>query len=112
MNCWAEQTIQTLMALPAEIWNAEIEWIKAQAEVQRAKEALAIRESQLYLAGKIDGKNAETREAQLHSETILERGKIAEAEINAMFAKANLNMTMNKLYAYKAIARILGKEAE
>lgn len=104
------EIIQKLQTLPQSIYEAEIAFANKQMEYLAAKEILAKTETKLLLDGTIDGKNSEIREAQLKAKTAKERNDLFEAEVKMLLGKAEYNLKLNELSAYRAIARILGKE--
>lgn len=99
--------IDRLIDLPAEIEAAEKDLFDAQLAVTKARDLLAGKENQLLLDGAIDGKNAETRAAQLKELTKAERDAIATAENQLALVKMELNLKLNQFKAYRAIAGII-----
>lgn len=102
--------IDRLTELPKEIAKTEHELYTLSLDVKGAKEELMRAENQLYLDGKIDGKNAEVRAAQLKESTIKERNAIHVAENKVELARIKLNELLNEFRAYRTIARILEAE--
>lgn len=102
--------INRLMALPLEIATAEAEVINAQARVQVAKDSLATTEAELLISGKIDGKNAEQRAAQLRQETEAERAVVATTENDMAQLRAQLSRLQNEFRAMRSVARLLSSE--
>ncbi len=102
--------IQRLIGLPGEIEAAETAVIKMSQNLMEAKDALAERESFLLLSGKIDGKNAEIRSAQLRELTSAERQFVVDAENALAGVKAFLNKLRNTFEALQSIAQMLGRE--
>ena len=102
--------IQRLMELPNEIEAAENEVIEMYEKVSRAKDDLAGKESVLLLSGKIDGKNAEIRSAQMRELNAAERQAVDDAENALSGARAYLTKLQNTFRALQAIAQLLGRE--
>lgn len=100
------ELITELELLPSRIEAVERDVLTQQQEVSKAKEALANKEADLYTEGKIDGKNAEIRNAQLRQFTTQERNEVARAENDLNLARIALNRHRNEFSAYEAIAGI------
>jgi hypothetical protein len=96
-----------LSTLPGEIETQEQAVISAYEQVQESKSILTEAEDVLQLSGTIDGKNAEIRQAQLRAKTAGEREGLQKAESNLSREKAKLNLLINELTAYRAIAAML-----
>lgn len=105
------ELISELLELPEEVYNAELEVIEAYEQVQKKKDLLVAKEDELLMSGTIDGKNAETRQAQLRNFTADERQAVQQAENELSKIRALLNLRRDILSSYKAIAKLLG-EAE
>lgn len=110
------ETVQdSLLRLMGEAAQAEEELARAQVRHDRAKEALADAEAALLL-GKgsvaIDGKNAETRAAQIREATQLERKWLQEAAEEVALARARAEAARQRLSAWKAIARLVAGEVD
>lgn len=102
-----QEIINRLMALPNEIFAAESVLIAANEKVQEAKNALAIKEAELLTSGKIDGKNAEQRAAQLKALTEAERQAVAQAESEMPKVRAQLARLQNEFAALRAVAGMM-----
>lgn len=103
-----KQDLVSLLAnLPGQINRAEIDILVAQDAVIKSKDALSAKEADLYTEGKIDGKNAEIRNAQLKQLTIPERNEIAKAENALSMARIHYNLLQNTFSAYRAISGLL-----
>lgn len=99
--------INKLASLPELIEEQEKVVIAAYQQVQESKSVLTEAEDFLLLSGAIDGKNAETRTAQMRAKTASEREGLQKTE-NALSAeRAILNRLTNELAVYKAIAGML-----
>lgn len=96
-----------LLELPGEIETAETDVFNAQLIFMEAKDDYAYKEAALYLEGKIDGKNAEVRAAQLKDFTTLERHAVTTADNQVVLARIKLNRLINEFKAYRAIAGML-----
>jgi hypothetical protein len=103
------QLIERLLALPAEIGAAEEVVLQAHARLVTAKELLQWREDTLLLTenGPINGKNAETRAAQVRSFTKNERDELADAEMNLKTAASRLERLHVEHKALRAVADLL-----
>ena len=102
-----QELIDKLTSLPGEIYLAEMAILGYQNNLVKEKELLTLKEADLYTEGKIDGKNAEIRAAQLKQLTIPERNNIAIAENELNLARINFNQLQNTFVAYRAIAGLL-----
>lgn len=101
------ELIEKLFTLPELIEAQEQTVIAAYNQVQESKSILTEAEDVLILSGQIDGKNAETRSAQLRAKTAKEREAVQKAENNLSVARAHLNRLTNELAACRAIAGML-----
>ena len=102
--------IQRLLELPNEIEAAENEVIEMCEKVSKAKDDLTGKESVLLLSGKIDGKNAEIRSAQLRELALQERQAVNDAENALSGARAYLTKLQNTFRALQTITQLLGRE--
>lgn len=109
-----QQIIERLMALPEEIASAEKALIDAQRAVEVAKSELVDREAALINGKvddiKIDGKNAEQRQAQLREATKFQRDAVAICEHDLQVAKVRLNSLTNQFRALRSAAMLLSGE--
>ena len=101
------ELIEKLSSLPELIAEQERAVINANLQVQDSKNILTEAEDILLLSGAIDGKNAETRNAQLRAKTASEREGLQKAENQLSIDRARLNRLNNELAVYKAIAGML-----
>ncbi len=99
--------INKLASLPDLIEEQEKVVIAAYQQVQESKSILTEAEDVLFLSGQIDGKNAETRNAQMRAKTVNEREGLQKAENLLSAERAKLNRLNNELAVYKAIAGML-----
>lgn len=103
---YSTQLLKQLSELPAQILAAERKVAELQQKQRAAQDALKARESDLLLGRdpqvQIDGKNAETRAAQLTQATAAERAAIRELE--AALAQANADLDYLK-YTYRAVVQ-------
>lgn len=106
-----QSIINRLLALPAEIAASEEAVLQANGRLVLAKDALQQKEDSLLLGNVIDGKNAETRAAQVRSYTQHEREALADAELMLKNASVRLTAQRNELGAMQAIAGLLGGAA-
>lgn len=99
--------INKLVSLPELIKEQEKAVINANLQVLASKDILTEAENVLILSGAIDGKNAETRTAQVRAKTVNEREGLQKAENLLNIERAKLNRLNNELVAYRAIAEML-----
>lgn len=102
-----QEIINQLLELPGRIHQTELLLNQVYYEVQVKKDYLTAKEDQLVLSGVIDGKNAETRQAQLRSLTVEERQAVQQAENQINKVKAELNRLLNTQANLRAIAKLL-----
>lgn len=101
------ELIEKLSSLPGLIAEQEIDVINANLQVQESRSILTEAEDVLILNGQIDGKNAETRNAQMRAKTVSEREGLQKAENEVSIRRAKLSFLTNELAAYRAIAGML-----
>jgi len=99
--------IDKLAALPGLIEDAENEVIRAVDLLQGQKDRLTEAQDRLLILGTIDGKNQETRNAQLRAQTTAEQFTVRKAENELSVARAHLNRLTNELAVCRAIAGML-----
>ena len=99
--------INKLVSLPELIEAQEKAVSAVYQQVQESKIILTEAEDVLFLSGQIDGKNAETRTAQVRAKTVNEREGLQKAESLLSAERAKLNRLNNELAVYKAIAGML-----
>jgi hypothetical protein len=111
-----QDIVSRLMAIPHEIAAAEeLVLLKNEALLQ-AKAVLQHKEDGLIFGVfedhgmSIDGKNAETRNAQLRKYTIEERSAVEEADTEFTRAKLRLSKLHNEFKALQAVAELLARE--
>lgn len=102
-----QEIINQLLELPRKIHQTELLLNQVYYEVQVKKDNLTAKEDQVLLSGVIDGKNAETRQAQLRSLTVEERQAVQQAENQINKVKAELNRLLNTQANLRAIAKLL-----
>lgn len=101
--------IEKLQNLPEQIEAAERLYDNASIELQEAKDELDEKEAALILSGKIDGKNAELRQAQMLALIRSERKAVRSLEKEVSRHKVDLNSLVNEFKAYRSIARLLSQ---
>lgn len=101
------ELIEKLTLLPGLIETAENEVIKAVDILQGQKDRLIEAQDRLLVLGAIDGKNQETRNAQLRAQTTAEQFTVRKAENDLSVAKAKLNRLVNELAVCRAIAGMI-----
>ena len=104
---YKQDIINRLQKLPEEIEAFENNVIEAVNKIREAKEALTAKEDMLLVGGTIDGKNAETRSAQIRSHTVTERQTVQAAENTLSIIRAYLNRLNNEQANDRAIADML-----
>lgn len=103
-------TTDYLLALPQLIYDAEKELMLANLAIATAKEALKKQEGAL-LQGKdpvirIDGKNVETREAQLRDATKPERQVLQTKTYQVQEITCKISHLYNQFRAYETVAQL------
>lgn len=96
-----------LLALPLLIADAEVQLLAAECNRRRADAALQEAEDRLLLAGGIDGKNAETRAAQLREGTHEERITVEMETDRTARLKARLHALQTEHSSLRSVARLL-----
>ncbi len=99
--------VERLLAAPERIAKAEQRMLDALDEVEQARRQLVEREDALTLEGAIDGKNAETRGAQLREQTRAERFGVDAREKEMRRVKADYYLEINTFAALRAASRTL-----
>jgi hypothetical protein len=102
-----QELVQRLLELPAQIEKAEEAVLQAHARLIDAKDMLQQKEDDLLLGNTIDGKNAETRAAQVRKYTAHERETLADAELNLKNAASRLERYHVQLKAFRAVADLI-----
>lgn len=95
-----------LVALPELIYKQEARIIQQREAIAEAKLNLQTKEADLLTSGVIDGKNKETRDAQLLNHTQAERDQLTEADIIQQQQLIVLNYLTNIFSSYRNIARL------
>lgn len=106
------QTIMNrLMGLPMEILDAELKLMKDQSALTTAKGHLQKAQDDLItgaVQGKvIDGKNEETRKAQMRQHTILEQNDVNKASESFDRQTYEITKLKNELAALRAVCDLL-----
>jgi hypothetical protein len=99
--------IDRLLLVPTEIDSFEGMVLALGALVQSAKDELEVKESELLAGTTIDGKNAETRKAQLHQQTESERKAVRDAEDQYAKAQREVRRLYNEFSALRSVTRLL-----
>lgn len=102
LACRLLQLVESLAPAARTLVDAEI------ARAERAEQLQALEDGLLLTPGAIDGKNAETRAAQLRHETSDTRSLLREAEAEAIRARNVLRFLEDQLAAFTAAARLIG----
>jgi hypothetical protein len=102
-----ESLIERLLALPSAIAAAEAALLEAETARGHFQAHLTTVEDQLVLAGAIDGKNAETRAAQLRTGTVACREQLEEVQATHARRKISLHHLQTEHASLRAIARLL-----
>lgn len=102
--------VARLLALPGELAEAELLLIQCEADKREAATRLQDAEDQLLLAG-LDGKNAETRAAQVRAATLTEQLLMARAEEALAYRRAVLTKLRSEHSSLRAITRLLSVAA-
>lgn len=105
-----DQIETKLLQLPDQIADAEqAEWRLA-LDAKAAEEGLKSREAELLTGNDLNGKNAETRKAELHLQTWRERQAVVAAEGKLDWQRINTRALQSEFKAYQALCRIRGAE--
>ncbi len=107
-----EDVVRRLVELPEAIFQTEQNVLNASLNLDQAKANLEVRKTDLLLGKdeniKIDGKNAETRAAQLNEATKEEQAQVDKAEEELARLRLELNKLNNEFRALQAVAGLLG----
>ncbi len=107
----ANEVIRRLLDLPGEIAQVEDALLAAENDRRRVENAVTYLSDRLLIDGRIDGKNAEVREAQLRQALATEPGnpcgRLLEAERLPVFLKRELHRLQNEFAALRSVARLL-----
>ena len=102
-----EDLVRGIAGLPKAIYKEESKYYEALGKVKEEKFKLASLESDLFQAGKINGGNEQTRQAQILSHTKDAHSEVIKAELLAELAKARLNHLKNEYESIKIILEAL-----
>lgn len=105
-----DELLFDLARLPERIREAEGALLSASRMVEHARAHLHLAEDRLLLEGLLDGKNEETRKAQLRSRTREARVAVEEAEAERDRLRVGLEYEKAKFSAARAMARLLSGE--
>lgn len=104
-----EYITRKLITLPHRIYKQEARIIQQKEGIAEAKLNLQKKEAELLTSGVVDGKNKETRDAQLLNLTQDERDTLTELETLLQQQLIVLNFINNLFSSYRAIARLRSK---
>lgn len=104
-----EYITRKLLTLPHNIYKQEAQIIQQKENITLAKLELQTKEAELLTSGAIDGKNKETRDAQLLNLTQKERDELTKAETILQQQIIILNFLNNLFSSYRNIARLRSK---
>jgi hypothetical protein len=102
-----EQLIERLLALPGAIAACELQLLEAERTRSHFQAHLTTVEDQLVLSGVIDGKNAETRAAQLRTGTVVCQEQLEEVRGTFARRKISLHHLQTEHASLRAVARLL-----
>ena len=105
-----EGLIERLLALPGAIAVCELELLEAETARGHFQAHLTTVEDQLLLGGTLDGKNAETRAAQMRTATMVCREQLDEVQATLARRKVSLHHLQTEHSSLKAIARLMAAE--
>jgi hypothetical protein len=99
-----------LLATLARVQAAEQALLDASEDLMGSRFTLQAAEDAVFLApaGYIDGKNAETRAAQLRSLTEHEAAQVAQDELVERRARTALVMDKEELSVFQSLTRLIG----
>ena len=101
-----EYITRKLITLPHRIYKQEALIIQQKEGIAEAKLNLQKKEAELLTSGVVDGKNKETRDAQLLNLTQEERDALAKAETILQQQIIILNYFNNLFSSYRTITRL------
>lgn len=101
-----EYLTRKLITLPHYIYKQEAKIIQQKEIIAMEKLGLQEKEAELLTSGVIDGKNKETRDAQLLNLTQEERDALAKAETILQQQIIILNFFNNLFSSYRTITRL------
>lgn len=97
-----------LLSLPLEIRDAELDLLKARADVNASQERLKAARGIAMLNGDVvNGKNAEQREAQVYAATGAERADLTQWQEVESRKAAVLSAKRHELDALKSVAALI-----
>jgi chromosome segregation ATPase len=104
-----QELIGRLLALPEEIAAAERELLTVENDRQSLCAELQRQEDALHLSGRIDGKNAEIRGAQLREHTWELQDALANIDREIAGRKLEVRRLNQELLSLRAVAQLLGR---
>jgi hypothetical protein len=107
-----DEILTALSKLPSQIERAELALLACRQAEDRQEEAARGAEAALLLGGSIDGKNQESRAAQLRLEMAGYRATAAELQEKTARAGIKLRRLQAEFSAAKAAARLLAGDGE
>ncbi|QGQ95834.1 hypothetical protein EHS13_13580 [Paenibacillus psychroresistens] len=108
-----QDIVDRLLALPTEIIAAELDLINLQNNLFEAQHTLQQLKDGLYIGvwedqgKKIDGKNAEIREAQMRQYTTIEQNSVNKAAELVNRQRYGVTCLQNELIALRAVVDLL-----
>lgn len=108
-NRW--DLVNRLLALPGEIEIAEHDLLAMQMTLTAERSHLARTHAELVLSGKIEGKNAAERDAQLLLATINQQGHCQALELEVTRMRIGRDALLNELSALRAVT-LLWKDGD
>jgi hypothetical protein len=105
-----ESLIDRLLALPHQMVAAELQLLEAETSQKNFAAHLQTCEDVLLLGGSLDGKNAETREAQKRAATTACREGVDVANATVAAKRLRVQQLQTEFSSLKAIARLLAAE--
>ncbi len=108
-----QNIVNRLLALPTEIASAESNLIELHNDLLKAQNVLQHVKDGLYIGiwedqgKKIDGKNAEIREAQMRQYTTIEQNDVTRANEMVIRQRHEVTRLQNEMLAIRAIVELL-----
>jgi hypothetical protein len=102
-----EELLLELQALPEKVLQAEQAYVKALSYLEDTRLALNAKTNELLLDGTIQGRNEQTREAELWPHTYELRRLTLKAKLAVEQTRSELSYVKNQLETMKLIAQLL-----
>ena len=101
-----------LLEMPDRLRIARTDLFIMKNRLRDAQDALRWQETRLWLDGAIDGKNEDTRKAQLHEATYPARQAVKEAEFRVAEAQLALESLEARFSMLRSLVRLFAAEGD